>query len=91
MGRLQNLHTLNIMKTPVQELPIEIFRLYKLRHLLAHYHDLEIESSLYAMQGVKVMSHKYCIFGPLNLHYLNLELCYFLIFLVSLGVKVFCR
>jgi disease resistance protein RPM1 len=53
MGRLQNLHTLNIMKTPVQELPIEIFRLYKLRHLLAHYHDLEIESGLYAIQGVK--------------------------------------
>ncbi|XP_062160738.1 disease resistance protein RPM1-like [Alnus glutinosa] len=61
MGRLQNLQTLNIMETPVHELPIEIFRLYKLRHLLAHYHDLEIESSLYAMQGVKVRDGVGCL------------------------------
>ncbi|KAE7996418.1 hypothetical protein FH972_001145 [Carpinus fangiana] len=61
MGRLQNLQTLNVMETPVSELPIEIFRLYKLRHLLAHYHDLEIESSLYAMKGVKLCDGVGCL------------------------------
>jgi hypothetical protein len=37
------------------------------------------------------MSAKYCIFGPLNSHLLNLQLCYFLIFLVSFCILVFCR
>ncbi|XP_059438963.1 disease resistance protein RPM1-like isoform X2 [Corylus avellana] len=61
MGRLQNLQTLNVMETLVRELPIEIFRLYKLRHLLAHYHDLGIESSLYAMKGVKLCDGVGCL------------------------------
>jgi disease resistance protein RPM1 len=49
------------METPVHELPIEIFRLYKLRHILAHSRDFEIESSLYAMQGVKVHDGVGCL------------------------------
>ncbi|XP_059438808.1 disease resistance protein RPM1-like [Corylus avellana] len=61
MGRLQNLQTLNVMETPVCELPIEIFRLYKLRHILAHSHDFEIESSLFAMKGVKVHDGVGCL------------------------------
>jgi hypothetical protein len=61
MGRLQNLQTLNVLETAVRELPIEIFRLCKLRHLLAHYHDLEIESIWYAMQGVKVRDGFECL------------------------------
>jgi disease resistance protein RPM1 len=61
LGRLQNLQTLNVMEIPVRELPIEIFRLCKLRHLLAHYHDLEIESSLYAMKGVKLCDGVGCL------------------------------
>ena len=54
VGRLHNLQTLNVMETLVRELPIEIFRLYKLRQILAHSHDFEIKSSLYSVQGVKV-------------------------------------
>ena len=54
VGRLHNLLTLNVVETAVRELPIEIFRLYKLRHILAHFHDLEIKSCFYSMQGVKV-------------------------------------
>ncbi|XP_059436286.1 disease resistance protein RPM1-like [Corylus avellana] len=61
MGRLQNLQTLNVMETLVRELPIEIFRLYKLRHLLAHYHDRGIESSFYAMKGVKLCDGVGCL------------------------------
>jgi hypothetical protein len=38
-----------------------------------------------------LMIVKYCISGPLNLNLLNLYLCYFLIFLVSFGVLMFCR
>jgi hypothetical protein len=49
------------METPVSELPIEIFRLYTLRHLLAHYHDLEIESSLCAMERVKLCDGVGCL------------------------------
>ncbi|KAB1221577.1 Disease resistance protein RPM1 [Morella rubra] len=54
VGRLQNLQTLSINETPVRELPVEIFRLHKLRHLLAHYYDLEMETSLQSMKGVKI-------------------------------------
>jgi disease resistance protein RPM1 len=67
MGRLQNLQTLNVMETPVRELPIEIFRLCKPRHLLAHYHDVEIESSLYAMEGVKLCDVVGCLRDLLTL------------------------
>ena len=49
------------METPVHKLPIEIFSLCKLRHLLAHYRDLEIESSLYAMKGVKLCDGVGCL------------------------------
>jgi hypothetical protein len=38
-----------------------------------------------------MMSAKYCIFGLLNLHLLNLQLCYFLMFSVSFGILVCCR
>jgi hypothetical protein len=31
------------VETAVLELPIEIFRLYKLRQILAHSHDFEIK------------------------------------------------
>jgi hypothetical protein len=37
------------------------------------------------------MSARYCVFGPLNLHLLNLYLCYFLMFWVSFCILVFCR
>ena len=39
------------IETAVRELPIEIFRLYKLRHILAHSHDFEIKSSFYSVGG----------------------------------------
>ena len=54
VGRLHNLQTLNVMENGVRELPIEIFKLYKLRHILAHSHDFEIKSSFYLVRGVKV-------------------------------------
>ena len=43
MGRLQNQQTLNLIETSVHELLIEIFRLHKLRPLLAHYYDFELK------------------------------------------------
>jgi disease resistance protein RPM1 len=61
VGRLHNLQTLNLMETAVRELPIEIFRLYKLRNVLAHYHDLEVESSFYSLRGVKVHEGVGCL------------------------------
>ncbi|XP_059440343.1 disease resistance protein RPM1-like [Corylus avellana] len=61
VGMLQNLQTLNLMETPVRELPIEIFRLYKLRHIIAHSHDFEIKSSLYSIRGVKVHEGVGCL------------------------------
>ena len=61
VSRLQNLQTLNILDTPVHELPTEIFRLYKLRHLLVHYYNFEISSSLYSMQGVKIPDGLGCL------------------------------
>jgi disease resistance protein RPM1 len=54
MGRLQNLQTLNVLETAVRELPIEILRLYKLRHILAHSYDFEIKSSFHSVRGVKI-------------------------------------
>ncbi|XP_059440264.1 disease resistance protein RPM1-like [Corylus avellana] len=61
VGMLYNLLTLNVMETAVRELPIEIFRLYKLRQILAHSHDLEIESSFYSFRGVKVPERVGCL------------------------------
>ena len=61
MGRLHNLQTLNVMETAVRELPIEIFRLYKLRQILAHSHVFEIKSSLYSLRGVEVHEWVGCL------------------------------
>jgi hypothetical protein len=38
-----------------------------------------------------MMSVKYCLCGPLNLHLPSLYFCYFLMFVVSFNVLVFCR
>jgi hypothetical protein len=44
----------------------------------------------FGMLGLRqLMCPKYCIFGPLNLHLLSLQFCYFLIFSVSFGVLIF--
>jgi len=61
VGRLQNLHTLNVVETAVRELPIEIFRLYKLRQILAHSHDFEIKNTFYLVRGVKVHEGVGCL------------------------------
>jgi disease resistance protein RPM1 len=53
VGRLQNLQALNVAETPVHELSIEVFRLYKLRTIFAHSHDFEIKSSFCSVRGIK--------------------------------------
>jgi len=55
MGRL------NVMETTVRELPIEIFRLYNLRHILAHSYDFEIKSCLHSIRGVKINEGVGCL------------------------------
>lgn len=41
IGKLQNLETLNLKKTRVTELPVEILRLRRLRHLLVFHYRME--------------------------------------------------
>jgi len=49
------------VETAVRELPIEIFRLYKLRQILAHSHDFEIKNTFYLVRGVKVHEGVGCL------------------------------
>ncbi|CAN6698080.1 unnamed protein product [Malus baccata var. baccata] len=51
---LQNLETLDLKQSLVYEIPAEIKRLVKLRHLLGYYHDYNIEFSLKSERGVKI-------------------------------------
>jgi disease resistance protein RPM1 len=60
VGRLQNLQTLNVLEIAVHELPIEILRLSKLRYILAHSHDFEIECSFHSMR-VKIHEGVGCL------------------------------
>ncbi|KAL7219708.1 hypothetical protein ACSBR2_012716 [Camellia fascicularis] len=54
IGKLQNLQTLNLKYSLVFELPIEINRLHKLRHLLSHSFNYDIDISLDSIGGVNI-------------------------------------
>ncbi|CAL5391848.1 unnamed protein product [Camellia sinensis] len=54
IGKLQNLQTLNLKYSLVFELPIEINRLHKLRHLLSFSFNYDIDISLDSIRGVKI-------------------------------------
>jgi disease resistance protein RPM1 len=45
----------------VRELPIEILRLSKLRHILADSHDFDIKSSFHSVRGVKIHEGVGCL------------------------------
>ncbi|CAL5394932.1 unnamed protein product [Camellia sinensis] len=54
IGKLQNLQTLNLRRSLVFELPIEINRLHKLRHLLSVFFNYDIDISVDTIRGVKI-------------------------------------
>lgn len=56
IGNLQNLLTLDLKKTNVNELPLEILKLEKLRHLLVYRLKIESYAHFYSKFGFKALS-----------------------------------
>ena len=56
IGKLHYLETLDLKRSLVSDLPAEISRLHKLRYLVAHIEDRNIEFNINSRQAVKISS-----------------------------------
>ncbi|XP_024018742.1 disease resistance protein RPM1 [Morus notabilis] len=54
IGKLENLETLDLKRSLVHEIPAEINRLHKLRHLLGYHFDEKADWSINSVRGVKI-------------------------------------
>ena len=61
IGKLRNLETLDLQQSLVHEIPVAIDELDKLRHLLAYYHDCNVDFSLAISIGVKIQGTVGCL------------------------------
>ena len=61
IGKLRNLETLDLQQSLVHEIPVAIDELDKLRHLLAYYHDYNVDFSLAISIGVKIQGTVGCL------------------------------
>ncbi|XP_034692078.1 disease resistance protein RPM1-like [Vitis riparia] len=61
VGKLQNLQTLDLKYTLVEDLPVEINRLKKLRNILVQNYDFDVDLDLFSVKGVHVKEGIGCL------------------------------
>lgn len=61
IGKLRNLETLDLQQSLVHEIPVAIDKIDKLRHLLAYYHDWNVDFGLANSVGVKIQGRVGCL------------------------------
>ena len=67
------METLDLNQTLVSELPIEINRLRKMRHLLPYSHDYGLDFSLASQKGVKIQKGVGCLEELQKLYFVDLN------------------
>jgi disease resistance protein RPM1 len=73
IGKLQNLETLDLKQSLVSDIPVEIKKLRKLRHLIAYYRDNKVDFSLAWEKGVKIQKGIGCLKYLQKLYHVELN------------------